>query len=156
MLKLYNHYNICLHNIIVYVNKTLLLIKNFIHMEFKIISRKIPGKPTEPEKFYATIVRPNNVKLETLAKRISEISPVNELDTKLALQALIFVLPEYLSEGATAELGDFGRLMVTINSKGSDTEEDFSKELIKGITITYYPSTKVKKILKGVDFKKVG
>lgn len=116
----------------------------------------MPGRPTEPEKFYATIVRPNNVTLETLAKRIAEISPVNELDTELVLHALTRVLLEYLSTGATVELGDFGRLMVNISSNGSDTKEDFNKELIKSNKISYQPSTKVKKVMKGVAYKKVG
>jgi predicted histone-like DNA-binding protein len=124
-------------------------------MEFKIISRKMPGRPTEPEKFYATIVRPNNITLETLAKRISEISPVNELDTETALLALTKVLPEYLSTGATVELGEFGRLMVNISSDGSTTEEDYNKELIKSNKISYQPSTQVKKVMKGVEYKKV-
>ncbi len=124
-------------------------------MDFKIISKKMPGRPTEPEKFYATIVRPNNVTLSTLAKRIAEISPVNELDTESVLLALTHVLPEYLSTGATVELGDFGRLMVNISSNGTDTEEEFSKDLIKSNKISYQPSTKVKKVMKDVTYKKV-
>ncbi len=124
-------------------------------MNFKVISRKMPARPTDPKKFYATIVRPNNVTLETLAKRIAEISPVNELDTESVLLALTRVLPEYLSNGATVELGDFGRLMVNINSNGADTQEDFKKELIKSNKISYQPSTKVKKVMKSVEYTKI-
>lgn len=54
-------------------------------MDFKIIDRAIPGKPDEPHKFYATIVRPKNVTLDVLSKRIAEISIVSELDTQAVL-----------------------------------------------------------------------
>ena len=124
-------------------------------MDFRVIPKKMPGRPTEPEKYYAIIVRPKKATLEVLAKRISEISPVNELDTKSVLLALTHVLPEYLVLGASTELGDLGQLMVNISSEGADTEEDFDKELIKGCKISYFPSAKVKKMLLAVTYEKV-
>ncbi len=115
----------------------------------------MPGKPNDPEKYYATIVRPKNASLETIFKRIAEISPVNELDTQAVLIAFTKVLPEFLMEGATVELGDFGRLMVNLSSHGSDVEDDFKKELIKGNKISYQMSTSVKKVMKSAEYKKV-
>nr|WP_319399608.1 hypothetical protein [uncultured Carboxylicivirga sp.] len=124
-------------------------------MDYKVISKKIPGKPTEPEKYYATIVRPKNVTLATLAKRIAEISPVNELDTKAVLIAFTKVIPEYWVEGATVELGDLGRFMVTLNSNGADTPEDFKSDLVKGNNVRYQMSTEVKKVMKSAEYSKV-
>ena len=124
-------------------------------MDFKIIDRPMPGKPAEPHKFYATIVRPRNVALDTLSKRIAEVSPVSELDTLSVLNAFVRILPEYLKEGATVELGDLGRMMVNMSSGGADTAEDFDKNLIKGNKISFHPSTKVKSVLKNVAYNKV-
>ncbi|MBS2099724.1 HU family DNA-binding protein [Carboxylicivirga linearis] len=124
-------------------------------MDYKVIGRKIPGQPSEPEKYYASIVRPKNVTLDTLSKRIAEISPVNELDTKSVLIAFTKVLPEYLVDGATVELGDLGRLMVTLSSSGADTPEDFKSDLIKGNKVSYQMSTEVKKVMKAAEYEKI-
>ncbi|WP_282036869.1 hypothetical protein [Saccharicrinis aurantiacus] len=124
-------------------------------MDYKLISRPIPGKPELPVKFYASIVRPKNVSLDMLAKRISEVSPVNELDTQTALVAFTKILPEFLKEGATVELGDLGRFRVNISSDGAESEEDFKKEMIKSNKISYQASVKVKKEMKNVEYTKV-
>ncbi len=123
-------------------------------IKFKIITRGNPRQPELPKKHYGTIVRPRNVTLDTLATRIAEISPVNELDTLTTLTAFSKVIPEFLTEGATVELGDFGRLQVTISSEGADTEEDFSKEMIKNCKVSFQPSVKVKETLKSVKYEK--
>ena len=115
----------------------------------------MPGRPTEPHKYYGTIVRPKNITLPALARRIAEVSPVNELDTESVLNAFVRILPEVLKSGATVELGSLGRFMVTINSEGADTEEDFDKSLIKSNKISFHPGTKVKKEMENVEYEKI-
>ncbi len=124
-------------------------------MNYRIISRKNPSSLTDPEKYYGLIVRPENVSIKKLAKRIAEISPVNELDTESVLNAFVRVLPEYFVEGATIELGELGRLQVNISTSGADTPEDFNSDLIKGVNVRYQAGTSIKKTLKQVEFKKV-
>jgi len=124
-------------------------------MDYKIISRNLPNKPEESPKYYASIVRPKKATIDVIASRIAEISPVNELDTKAALIAFTKVIPEFLKDGATVELGDFGRFMVNINSNGADNEEDFSGALIKGNKVSYQMSTEMKKVMKNVEYEKV-
>ena len=114
----------------------------------------MPGRPTEPHKYYATIVRPKNITLEALARRIAEISPVNELDTESVLNAFVRTLPDFLKEGATVELGSLGRFMVNISSRGADTEEDFDKSLINNNKISFQPGPKVKKEMQNVEYEK--
>lgn len=124
-------------------------------INYKLIQRKNPGNPEAKPKFYATILRPEKVTLDELARRIAEISPVNELDTKTALMTLARVVPEYLAKGATVELGDIGRLMVNLSSAGAETEEDFSSDMIKGCKVSYRPAITIKKVLKNVEYKKL-
>jgi predicted histone-like DNA-binding protein len=124
-------------------------------MDFKVIPRKIPGKPEEPQKYYASIVRPKKIELKRLAKRIAEVSPVNELDTETVLTALTRIMPEYLVYGATVELGELGRLQVNISSVGADSEEDFSKDMIKSNKISFQPGMQVKEAMKLVTYDKV-
>ena len=123
-------------------------------IKYKVIPRRNPAKPDAKKKSYAIIQRPENITLDELARRIAEISPVNELDTKTALMTLARVVPEYLAKGATVELGDIGRLMVNLSSAGAETEEDFSNDMIKGCKVSYRPGIKVYKALKNVEYKK--
>ncbi len=118
------------------------------------IPRKHPGKPEADPLYYASVVRPEKISLDTLANRIAEISPVNELDTKTALMTLARVVPEYLAKGATVELGEIGRLQVNLSSKGAETEEDFTTDMIKDCKVSYQAGVKVKKVLKSVEYKK--
>jgi predicted histone-like DNA-binding protein len=123
-------------------------------MKFRVIERHMPNNPSAPKKHYAIIVRPANVGLKALAKRIAEISPVNELDTETVLFTFVRVIPEFLKQGATIELGDFGRLMVSIHSEGVETPEDFTKAMIKKSKVSFQPGVSIKKEMKTVDYQK--
>jgi nucleoid DNA-binding protein len=65
------------------------------------------------------------------------------------------VVPEFLKEGETVELGDFGRLMVSIKSEGTEKAEDFTKSMIKKSKDTFQPGISIKKEMKTIDFQKV-
>ncbi len=123
-------------------------------IKFKLITRKNPSKPEQAPKHYASIVRPEKITIDELSRRVAEISPVNELDTQTALLSLAKIIPEYLANGATVELGDLGRLQVNLSSSGVENEEDFRKELIKSCNVRFQPSVQVKKAMKNVDYKK--
>lgn len=124
-------------------------------MKFTVIPRKNPQDANALPKYYAQIVRPESVTIEKLSKRISEISPVSELDTQSVLIAFAKVLPEYFIEGATVQLGDLGLLQTTMRSGGSETEEDFTTDLIKGFSVRYRASTKGKHQYNMVKYTKV-
>jgi len=124
-------------------------------MKYKVIPRKNPRSPEEPQKFYAQIVRPDKISLDELADRISEISPVSKLDTKSVLIAFTQVLPEYFLKGSSIDIGDLGYFQATIKSNGADTEEDFTSDLIKTFKVSYHPSSEVKDKFKAVKYIKV-
>jgi len=124
-------------------------------MKYQIIPRKNPQNNQETPKYYAQIVRPSAISLDMLSKRIAEISPLSELDTQTALLALSQVLPEYFAKGATVHLGDLGLFQTTINSKAAESPEEFTTDLIKGISVRYRAGVKVKRRYEQVEFKKV-
>ncbi|TRX72444.1 HU family DNA-binding protein [Carboxylicivirga sp. M1479] len=124
-------------------------------MNYKVLPKKNPAKPESQPKYYGSIVRPENISLEKLAKRIAEVSPVNELDTETVLVAFTRILPEFLTEGATVELGNLGYLRVSLSSEGVEIEEDFQSKHIKGNKVRFQPSVKVKDAMKNVKYTKV-
>ena len=124
-------------------------------MKYKVIPRKNPLDKDAAPKYYAHILRPDPVSIEKLSKRIAEISPVSELDTQSVLIAFTKVLPEYFVEGATVQLGDLGFFQTTLRSHGSEIEEEFTSSLIKGFSVSYRSSPKVKQQYKLVKYQKV-
>jgi len=124
-------------------------------MNYKVITRKNPRDLEAPPKYYAQIVRPPSISLDKLANRISEISPVSDLDIKAVLITLTKVLPEYFIEGATVNMGDLGYFQTTLRSNGADNEDDFSSDLIKGFSVNYNESSQVKEKYKTVKYNKV-
>lgn len=124
-------------------------------MKYKIIPRLNPQKPNDNPKYFARIVRPENITLEKLSKRIAEISPLSEIDTQTTLIALTKVLPEFFIEGATVELGDFGYFQTTMQSNGVENTEDFTANQIKGFSVRYRASNKVKEQCRLVKYTKV-
>jgi predicted histone-like DNA-binding protein len=124
-------------------------------MKYKVIARKNPRNPEEPQKYYAHIVRPDKISLDELALRISEISPVSELDTKSVLIAFTKVLPEFFLKGASIDMGDLGYFQATIKSGGAEVAEDFISDMIKNFKVSYHPSPEVKDKFKTVKYTKV-
>lgn len=124
-------------------------------MKFKVIPRKNPQDANATPKYYAQIVRPESITIEKLSKRISEISPVSELDTQSVLIAFTKVLPEYFIEGASVQLGDLGYFQASLKSHGAETPEDFTASLIKGFSVSYRSSSKVKDQYKMVKYTKM-
>lgn len=124
-------------------------------MKYKVIPRINPLDKDAAPKYYAQIVRPEPVSIEKLAKRIAEISPVSELDTQSVLIAFTKVLPEYFIEGATVQLGDMGFFQTTLRSNGAEVEEDFNSNLIKGFSVSYRSSPRMKQQYKMVKYQKV-
>lgn len=124
-------------------------------MKFKVVTRKNPRDLEAAPKYYAQIVRPESITIEKLSKRIAEISPVSELDTQSVLIAFTKVMPEYFIEGATVELGDLGYFQTTMQSNGVETAEEFTSSLIKGFSVRYRASSKVRNAYKMVKYTKV-
>ena len=60
-----------------------------------------------------------------------------------------------LKKGNSIILGDVGTFRMTLNSKGAETAESFTSDLIKKASVRYYPSRRVKNITNELEFKKV-
>lgn len=77
------------------------------------------------------------------------------MDTKSVLIAFTQVLPEYFLEGATIELGDLGYFQTSMQSNGAVTAEEFTSDMIKGFSVSYRATSKVKEQYKNVKYTKL-
>ena len=123
-------------------------------VKYSLMQRIKPGDSTAPRKFYAVSQNSGELTLRELANYISQISTVSSIDTLAVLESLLQVIPQNLANGQIIRLGDFGSFYLTISSEGADTEEDFSKSMIKKAKLNFRPGKLIKNSLKTMDFEK--
>ncbi|MEM6718647.1 MAG: HU family DNA-binding protein [Bacteroidota bacterium] len=124
-------------------------------IKYKVIERGIPGvQGGSTKKYYASTPAREKVDLKQLSERLASISTVTEIDTIAVLQGLVHLLPEYLCQGSSVSLGDFGTFTVHIRSEGKETPEAVNAQFIKDINVTFRPSVEFKQRIRAVEFKK--
>ncbi len=121
---------------------------------YSIKQRVKPGDPTAPRKFYAIGQSDGEISLRELVNEIAEISTVSTIDSLAVLESLLKVMPKHLKNGRIIRLGEFGSFRVTISSEGAETEDEFSKKLIKNAKLKFNPGKEISKELKTVDYVK--
>tara|TARA_Y100000034_G_scaffold111271_2_gene144183 strand:- start:27440 stop:27982 length:543 start_codon:yes stop_codon:yes gene_type:complete len=125
-----------------------------IMIKFRVINRKNPQDRTLPEKHYAFIVNQGARDFESLARVISKASTISETDCLAVLNELELNIMEELREGRTVKLGKLGFFKLSFSSKGVDTAEEVTADLITKARILFYPSKRLKKFLTTLDYQK--
>ncbi len=124
-------------------------------VQFSVMQRINPSDPQAPRKFYAVAKSRDQVNLRHLSNEIARISTVSSIDTMAVLEALITILPDYLIEGRSIKLGEFGTFRLTLSSEGAETEEDFNSSMIKKVRLKFRPGKLISNALKSVNYQKL-
>ena len=124
-------------------------------VQFSVMQRINPSNPQAPRKFYAVAKSRDQVNLRHLSNEIARISTVSSIDTMAVLEALITILPDYLIEGRSIKLGEFGTFRLTLSSEGAETEEDFNSSMIKKVRLKFRPGKLISNALKSVNYQKL-
>jgi predicted histone-like DNA-binding protein len=123
-------------------------------MKYKVIQRKNPQQPAVAGKFYANAVNEGKMSLRDFAKEIAGRSSLTRGDIENVLSNFLDELPVFLKLGYSVQLGDFGTLRLNVQSGSSETEPDFSADLIKGVKVIFTPGVELKNSLKDVKYEK--
>ncbi len=123
-------------------------------LKYSLMQRVNPRDPAAARKFYAVAVSKDHVDLRMLSTEISNISTVSSIDTMAVLESLVQVLPQYLLDGRTIKLGEFGTFRLTISSEGAETAEEFSSSLIKKVKLNFRPGKLISNALKTISYEK--
>ena len=123
-------------------------------VQYALMQRVNPRDLTAAKKFYAVATSKDRVNLRTLANDIARISTVSSIDTMAVLEALLQMLPDYLTEGNSVHLGEFGSFRLTLSSDGTDTAEEFNTSMIKKSKINFRPGKLIANALKSVSYVK--
>lgn len=123
-------------------------------MNYKIMSKKNPLKPADPEKFYPFPKWSSEMNLRRIAEQIARHCTLTPADVTAVLEALLSELPDLLMSGHIVRLGDFGILKLSFKGEGRGTAEDVTAKEIKNPRILFLPGVEFKQRLQKTDYKK--
>ncbi len=122
---------------------------------FKVVSRKNPASPAEPEKYYASLNASGEITIRDLAAEIAEITTMSLPDVIGVLESLVMLIPKHTRQGRIIRLGEIGSLRVSAKSEGCDTEGEVNAGKIKNTKYIFTPGKELKKALKALEFAKM-
>lgn len=114
--------------------------------------KKVNPRNTDETKYYLAPVYAGELTLNELAELISDASTVNVADVAAVLKALAKQLPIFLQKGFIIELGDFGRLRLSVSTDGKENADELSANDIIKVRIIFVPSAAIKEKLKSTSF----
>ena len=100
---------------------------------------------TKTTKFYAQMASPESVDINTVANRIAANCTLTRHDILACLSAFQEQLINNLQDGKSVRLPDLGSFRVTLHSEGADSKESFSSSHIKGASVRFVPSARLRK-----------
>lgn len=124
-------------------------------MNYKIISKKNPLKPADPEKFYPFPKWSSEMNLRTIAGQIARHCTLTPADVTAVLEALLSELPDYLMNGHSVRLGDFGLMKLSFSGEGRGTADDVTAKEIKRLKVLFLPGVELKRKLSATRFERI-
>jgi len=122
---------------------------------YKIIGRTQPGVVGGGQiKYYAGIAREREVSLREMVREISSRSTVTTADAMAVIENFLELVPKFLRNGRTVNLGQLGSFRVNISSKGYDTPDEVGNYSIKRNKISFLPSAEMRENMGTVRYTK--
>lgn len=122
-------------------------------MKYKKIKRKNPINKEADGKYYASPVNSGKVTLNELSARIERNSSLSKGDILNVICNFLDEVPEYLKDGKSVQLGDFGTFRCSFSSKGEDKPEQINASSITGTRVLFTPGVKLKNQLIDISFE---
>ena len=123
-------------------------------MKIKLVKRKSPGAKDDAGKLYANPVNVGKKTMHDIAKDIAGRSSLTRGDIENVLFNFIDRLPNYLRDGFSVQLGEFGTMRLTLSSEGAATVKAFKTETIKP-RVTFTPGVELKAALRENSYETV-
>ncbi|MEQ8687556.1 MAG: HU family DNA-binding protein [Imperialibacter sp.] len=122
---------------------------------YKAIGRTQPGVAGGGQiKYYAGIKREREVTLREMVKEISSRSTVTTADAMAVIENFLELVPKFLRNGRSVNLGQLGSFRVNISSKGYDTPDEVGNYSIKRNKISFLPSAEMRENMGTVKYTK--
>jgi len=108
---------------------------------YRIIERKNMSKDADPDStlFYASSFSNGVFTIDQMYEAIADRSTATAGDVKLILDGLMVITRRELANGKSIQLGEIGYLTATLDSRGAETEKEFTPDHIRRKRITFRP-----------------
>ena len=124
-------------------------------VKFNIVERGRPGHSEVPKKYYPSIQSTGRVSIRQLAERASDMSSLSTSDMMAAIEILLTIIPDELTQGNIVELGDFGNFWLRFSAEGVEDIARVRGDQITTLLPRFNPGKRFKSVLATVKFKKL-
>ena len=124
-------------------------------VKFNIVERGRPGHSETLKKYYPSIQSTGRVSMRQLAERASKMSALSTPDMMAAIEILLAIIPDELSQGNIVELGDFGNFWLRFSAEGVEDIAKVRGDQITSLLPRFNPGRRFKHALATVKFKKL-
>jgi len=123
-------------------------------IKYKVIPKKIPGKPNQSF-YFALAIPQETIGLNRLAELISDGSTLRRADVYASLIGMVDIMKRELREGNAVHLGDLGKFSVGIRSEACIDAREVNSRKIVDQRLKYAPSKYLKLFLKTLEYSKM-
>ena len=124
-------------------------------VKYSVIPRINPRDRESEPKFYAQAKMSGEVSLREMCDRIQQSCTVTKADVHAVLVAMEDVFVDALKGGEIIRMGDLGTFRVSLSSKGSLTEKEYTSSLITKSRIIFRPGSVLSDALANLSFSKL-
>ena len=121
-------------------------------IKFNIVERGNPSDREAPKKYYPSIQSSGRVTSRELAEMAADRSTLTTIDMMAALESLLEIIPELLTDGKIVELGEFGSFWLRSTSDGIGSAEKVRASQIQTLLPRFHPGKRFKAVLKGTKY----
>lgn len=119
---------------------------------YKKIQRSNPRDTSAAKKWY---IVPNSVGQKSekeIAEALTKNTTLNSGEATMAINELQSVIVDFLLDGYTVQMGDWGSFQITLNCEGADTEDVCTVDNIKSVNMRFRPGKDIKNSLAEATF----
>lgn len=115
------------------------------------VAKAVSGKERK-ENYYARAQYDGVTKLEDIAQLVERISAISVGDVLSVLNTLGTIISTELANGRIVDLGDLGRLRLSLRAKGVAKPEEVKRETILATRAVFVPGPALRKEQQGLRF----
>lgn len=86
----------------------------------------------------------NTIDTSTMFAAMAEYAHIPPAQIPAAFSAIVKAIEAFCLNGHSVTIPELGTFRVTVSSRGVATEEEFSKELIRGIKMRFLPNSRLR------------
>ena len=121
-------------------------------IQYVVVRRDINVGNNPGEKYIAQMIREQPVDLDLIAEQIAGSSTISKADVMGVLQQLQEEMSYHFLRGASVRLGVLGTFTPYLRAKSQLSAEEVKASTMKGLHITFRPSSWLNKKIKGVSY----